>query len=151
MGWRSSWTYSWNVGELKGWRGDDVRGLTLQLSNPPTQRTGLDIDETMNGYRVGIVGATGVVGREALRVLQERNFPASTLKLFASSRSAGRRIGSHVVEEASRAAFHDLELVIFDTPDEVARELVPLAAASGTDRKSTRLNSSHLVISYAVF
>src|SRR2546422_9435302 len=131
MGWRSSWTYSWNVGELKGWRGDDVRGLTLQLSNPPTQRTGLDIDETMNGYRVGIVGAGGVGGREALGVLQERAFPASTLKLFASSRSAGRRIGAHVVEEASRAAFHDLELIIFDTPDEVARELVPLAAAAG--------------------
>ena len=85
----------------------------------------------MTGYRVGIVGATGVVGREALRVLQERTFPASTLKLFASSRSVGKRIGAHVVEEASRAAFHDLELVIFDTPDEVARELVPLAAATG--------------------
>jgi len=85
----------------------------------------------MSGYRVGIVGATGVVGREALRVLRERNFPASALRLFASARSAGMRIGSLVVEAASRAAFHDLDLIIFDTPDEVARELVPSAAAAG--------------------
>src|SRR3989442_5221833 len=111
MGWRTCWIYSWNVGEFR--------------------KVGEAIRNRMGGYRVGIVGATGVVGREALRVLQERAFPASTLKLFASSRSAGRRIGAHVVEEASRAAFHDLELVIFDTPDEVARELVPLAAAAG--------------------
>jgi len=82
----------------------------------------------MSGYRVGIVGATGVVGREALRVLRERNFPASALRLFASARSAGTRIGSLVVEAASRA---DLDLIIFDTPDEVARELVPSAAAAG--------------------
>ena len=64
-------------------------------------------------------------------MLRERNFPASALRLFASARSAGMRIGSLVVEAASRAAFHDLDLIIFDTPDEVARELVPSAAAAG--------------------
>ena len=43
-----------------------------------------------SSFTVGIVGATGVVGQELLRLLQERNFPISTLRLFASARSAGK-------------------------------------------------------------
>jgi aspartate-semialdehyde dehydrogenase len=86
----------------------------------------------MNHYRVGIVGATGVVGREALRILEERAFPVATLRLFASARSAGTRIGAHTVEAVSPAGFRDLDLVIFDTPDDVARDLVPVSVAAGT-------------------
>ncbi len=85
----------------------------------------------MSGYRVGIVGATGVVGREALRILEERHFPASDVRLFASARSAGRRIGARTVEQLSKDALRDLDLAIFDTPDEVAGDWVPVAAAAG--------------------
>ncbi len=85
----------------------------------------------MSGYRVGIVGATGVVGREALRILEERRFPASDIRLFASARSAGRRIGARTVEQLSKEALRDLDLAIFDTPDEVAADWVPVAAAAG--------------------
>lgn len=85
----------------------------------------------MSGYRVGIVGATGVVGREVLRILEERRFPAAAIRLFASARSAGTRIGSRQVEEITNDAFRDLDLVLFDTPDDVARQWVPAAAAAG--------------------
>lgn len=52
--------------------------------------------------RVAIVGATGAVGREIVSILQEREFPASRLRLFASQRSAGRRVefrGTEIVVE----------------------------------------------------
>ncbi len=85
----------------------------------------------MSGYRVGIVGATGAVGREVLRVLEERQFPVAALKLVASPRSAGKRIGNHRVEVLSTEIFEGLDLAIFDTPDELAAEWVPVAAARG--------------------
>src|SRR3989304_6240144 len=47
-----------------------------------------------NGFRVAVVGATGVVGREMVRVLVERRFPVSRLGLFATARSAGKRLGT---------------------------------------------------------
>lgn len=85
----------------------------------------------MDGYRVGVVGATGAVGREVLRILKERRFPASALRLIASPRSTGRHLGDAVVEAISDDALRTLDLAIFDTPDEVAREWVPVAAARG--------------------
>ncbi len=42
---------------------------------------------------VGVVGATGAVGREMLKVLEQRNFPLTRIKTLASSRSAGKKIG----------------------------------------------------------
>ncbi len=44
----------------------------------------------MKEYNVGIIGATGAVGTEAVRLLEERNFPVADLRLFASARSAGK-------------------------------------------------------------
>ncbi len=44
----------------------------------------------MKLYKVGILGATGAVGREMMKILAERQFPISELRLFASSRSAGK-------------------------------------------------------------
>ncbi len=85
----------------------------------------------MPEFRVGIVGATGVVGREALRILEARRFPASEIRLFASARSAGTRVGTRTVAAVAAGAFRDLDLIIFDTPDEVAKEWVPQAAAAG--------------------
>ncbi|MFL3657349.1 MAG: aspartate-semialdehyde dehydrogenase, partial [Opitutales bacterium] len=58
------------------------------------------------GYKVGIVGATGAVGQELIGLLKRRQFPLSELKLFASSRSAGKQIealGQTItVEEATK-------------------------------------------------
>ncbi|MBI4728420.1 MAG: aspartate-semialdehyde dehydrogenase [Acidobacteria bacterium] len=84
------------------------------------------------GYRVALVGATGAVGREMLRILGERSFPIASLRLLASARSAGRRLtfaGEEIeVAEATPGSFEDLDLAVFDTPDEVALDLVPEAA-----------------------
>ena len=85
----------------------------------------------MSGYRIAIVGATGAVGREVLRILEERAFPIAELRLLASSRSAGKRLGRTVVEAIAPERFDGLDLAIFDTPDPVAEEWVPVAAARG--------------------
>ncbi len=85
----------------------------------------------MSGIRVAVVGATGAVGREVLRLLEERRFPAASVRAVASPRSAGTRIGALRVEALSPAAFDEVDLALFDTPDEVAEEWVPVAAARG--------------------
>jgi len=46
----------------------------------------------MNGYRVAIVGATGLVGQEFIKVLGQRNFPMDSILLLASDRSAGKKL-----------------------------------------------------------
>ncbi len=85
--------------------------------------------------RVGVVGATGLVGTEMLRVLEERAFPVDELRVYASPRSEGRRLsfaGREVVCETLRDdCFEGVDLVIVDVDDPLALEWVPRAAASG--------------------
>ena len=86
-------------------------------------------------YQVGIVGSTGAVGQELLRLLQDRRFPASELRLMASARSAGRKIerngGNWTVEEARPEAFEDLDLAIFSAGSDISRELAREAVKRG--------------------
>jgi aspartate-semialdehyde dehydrogenase len=85
--------------------------------------------------RVGVVGATGVVGREMLRVLEERAFPVDELRVYASPRSEGRKLpyaGREVTCETLRVdGFDGLDLVIVDVDDPIAAEWAPVAAAAG--------------------
>lgn len=85
--------------------------------------------------RVGVVGATGLVGGEMLRVLAERRFPVDELRVFASPRSEGRRLvfgNQEVVCERLRdGCFDGLDLVIVDVDDGLAAEWAPQAVASG--------------------
>ena len=72
----------------------------------------------MSGYRVAIVGATGVVGETLARILEERRFPMSALRAFATRRSAGTivRSGAHQAEvEAIDAS--DVDVSLFDGVD----------------------------------
>ncbi|HZU05046.1 MAG TPA: aspartate-semialdehyde dehydrogenase [Chloroflexota bacterium] len=89
----------------------------------------------MAGYRVAILGATGLVGREFLKVLAQRKFPVAELRLLASERSAGTRLefaGELLpVEEASPAAFRGIDYALFSAGTEASRELAPAAVASG--------------------
>jgi len=85
----------------------------------------------MTDFRVGIVGATGAVGREVVKILRERRFPAVSIRLIASGRSAGTRLGELVVEGISEEIFKDLDIAIFDTPDDTARRWVPVASSLG--------------------
>jgi aspartate-semialdehyde dehydrogenase len=84
---------------------------------------------------VAVVGATGAVGTEMLRILSERAFPMASLRLIASARSAGRRIpfdGDELeVVEISDRAFEGINVALFDTPDDIAVEWVPRAVKAG--------------------
>lgn len=68
-------------------------------------------------YSVAIVGATGAVGTEMLRVLKERNFPIASLKLFASAASAGKQLAfdgvTHTLEAVNENSFNDIDIALF--------------------------------------
>ena len=85
--------------------------------------------------RVGIVGATGMVGGVMRNVLAERAFPVSELRLFASSRSAGRRLrwgdDELTVEDATTADFSGLDIALFSAGGAASRELAPRVADAG--------------------
>ena len=84
---------------------------------------------------VAVVGATGAVGTEMLRILAQRDFPFASLRLVATARSAGRRITfngeEHTIIEISDAALDGIDLALFDTPDQAAIEWIPRARAAG--------------------
>jgi len=87
------------------------------------------------GRRVGLVGATGQVGTVMLRILQERNFPISQLRLFASARSAGRALQfageDIVVEDAATADPSGLDIALFSAGATSSRALAPRFAEAG--------------------
>jgi aspartate-semialdehyde dehydrogenase len=84
---------------------------------------------------VGIVGATGQVGEVMRSVLAEREFPVSTMRYFASFRSAGRHLewaGEHIeVEDAEKAAYSGLDVVLFSAGGAGSKRLAPRAATAG--------------------
>ncbi|MAG56119.1 MAG: aspartate-semialdehyde dehydrogenase [Planctomycetes bacterium] len=89
----------------------------------------------MTGLRIGIVGATGAVGRELLDLLQTRAFPVGTLRLLASSRSAGTTLefgGETVaVEEAREEVFSELDVALMSAGSERSRAWGRYAASRG--------------------
>jgi aspartate-semialdehyde dehydrogenase len=86
-------------------------------------------------FTVGIVGATGVVGQELLRLLLERNFPMTKLRLFASARSAGKVIEKagrkYTVEEAKPGVFAAVDIAFFAAGGSVTRALAADAVKAG--------------------
>ena len=71
----------------------------------------------MKKYNVAILGATGAVGQEFLKLIEERDFPFAELRLLASSRSAGTEIPfmgkKYIVEEATSESFKDIDIALF--------------------------------------
>jgi aspartate-semialdehyde dehydrogenase len=84
---------------------------------------------------VAIVGATGAVGAELLLCLEQRTFPLGGLRLFASSRSAGRmlrfRDGAIAVEELTDAALDGIDIALFSAGGATSRRFAPVAAQRG--------------------
>src|ERR1700736_4996364 len=70
-----------------------------------------------NGVSIGVVGATGQVGQVMRRLLDERDFPATTVRFFASARSRGRKLefrGQEIeVEDAATADPSGLDIAVF--------------------------------------
>lgn len=87
------------------------------------------------GYNVAVVGATGAVGEEMLKILAERKFPVATLKPLASSRSAGTKVmygdDELVVEELTDDSFADIDIALFSAGGSVSLRFAPVAAANG--------------------
>jgi aspartate-semialdehyde dehydrogenase len=86
-------------------------------------------------YNVAIVGATGLVGQEFIKVLGQRNFPMSSLQLFASDRSAGRRLTVDdeeiEVRETTPQSFDEIDIALFSAGSEISHHFAPIAAQSG--------------------
>jgi len=89
----------------------------------------------MGGYRLAIVGATGLVGQEFIKVLEQRNFPVDSIQLLASDRSAGKRLFvTHQeieVKETVPESFKGIDIALFSAGTEVSRYFSPIAAQSG--------------------
>jgi aspartate-semialdehyde dehydrogenase len=87
------------------------------------------------GYRVAVVGATGAVGREMIKILEERSFPVDELRLYASERSEGVEIdfkGEKVkVQALTRENVKGSEIYLFSAGASISREYAPIASESG--------------------
>jgi aspartate-semialdehyde dehydrogenase len=89
----------------------------------------------MKQLKVAIVGATGAVGRELLKILDERKFPVGELTLFASARSEGKivkyRDQNCRLKAMTKGCFNGIDIAFFDASDAVSQEWVPEAAGAG--------------------
>ena len=89
----------------------------------------------MKGYKVAVVGATGADGREMLKVLEQRNFPVSEIKLLASERSAGKKLkfkGEEVVvEKLTPESFKGIDIALFSAGGERSKQFAPEAVKRG--------------------
>ncbi len=89
----------------------------------------------MNEYNIAIVGATGLVGQEFIKVLIQRNFPMKSIRLLASDRSAGRKLMVNKqeieVRETAPDSFEEIDIALFSAGSEISRHFAPFAAQAG--------------------
>jgi aspartate-semialdehyde dehydrogenase len=86
----------------------------------------------MEGFNVAIVGATGILGQEFIKVLEQRNFPVASIQLLAPEHSSGVKLFFNhqriEVAEAKPEAFRDVDIALFSAGADISRRLSPLAA-----------------------
>ena len=86
-------------------------------------------------YNTAVVGATGLVGQEFIKVLEQRNFPISSIRLLASDRSAGRKMFVNTkeieVEELTSHSFDSINIALFSAGGEISEHFAPIAARKG--------------------
>lgn len=90
----------------------------------------------MKNYKLAIVGATGLVGRTALKVLEEKNFPNFEYKLFCSKKSAGTKVNfmkkEYIANELTENSFDEgFNFAIFSAGGETSKKFAPIAASKG--------------------
>ena len=89
----------------------------------------------MKTYTVAVLGATGAVGQEMIKILQERNFPVGKLVPLASARSAGKTLtfrGEEVtIQEACDAAFEGVDIVLGAAENDIAKKFAPAIVKAG--------------------
>ena len=90
----------------------------------------------MNKYNFAIVGATGMVGRTFIKVLEEKNLPINNIYFMASSRSAGSKITfknkEYTVEQLNEHSFDkDIDIALFSAGGNISLKYSPIAASNG--------------------
>jgi len=89
----------------------------------------------MKGTNVAIVGATGMVGQEFIRVLEQRSFPMTSVRLYASDRSHGRKMrirGEELeVKETTPDSFKGIDIALFSAGADISKQFSPIAARTG--------------------
>ncbi len=89
----------------------------------------------MNAYHVAVVGATGAVGNEMVKILEERKFPVSRLTLLASERSIGKELKFngelHPIRVLNEKSFAGIQIGLFSAGGSISQRFAPIAAASG--------------------
>ena len=89
----------------------------------------------MKTYTVAILGATGAVGQEMIKILEERNFPVGKLIPLASARSAGKTLKFHgedvAIQEACDTAFTGVDIVLGAAENDIAERFAPAIVKSG--------------------
>jgi aspartate-semialdehyde dehydrogenase len=84
---------------------------------------------------LAIAGVTGAVGQEFLKIIEQRNFPFNSLKVLASSRSAGKKIKfkgkDYIVEQLTQNSFDRIDIALFSAGGDRSKEFAPVAAQAG--------------------
>jgi len=87
------------------------------------------------GKHIAIAGVTGAVGQEFLRIIEKRKFPFDSLKMLASSRSAGKKIEFkgkiYIVEELTKDSFKGIDIALFSAGGGRSKEFAPAAVKAG--------------------
>ena len=91
---------------------------------------------SLKKVNIAIVGATGMVGRTFLKVLEERNFPIENLYLFSSKKSAGSHVvfngKDYIVEELKEDSFdRDIQIALFSAGGDISKIYAPIASSKG--------------------
>ncbi|WP_416326609.1 aspartate-semialdehyde dehydrogenase [[Eubacterium] hominis] len=89
----------------------------------------------MKTYNVAILGATGAVGQEMIKILMERKFPIKELHLLASARSAGKKMWinekEYTIEETTEQSFDGMDIVLGAAENDIAQKYLPIAVEKG--------------------
>lgn len=89
----------------------------------------------MKTYTVAVLGATGAVGQEMIKILQERNFPVGKLVPLASARSVGKTVRFHgqdvTIQEATDTAFAGVDIVLGAAENDIAKRFAPAIVKAG--------------------
>lgn len=104
--------------------------------------------------KIGVVGATGMVGQTFMKILSERNFPVGELRPFASEASLGKKIElagkNWDIQTLKENCFDGLDLVFFSSGDDISLEWAPKAAKAGAyaidNSAAFRMNSQYPLV-----
>src|SRR6187551_540970 len=116
-------------------RFEGARCYTSGRARPCDRMSGAAPTMNLRPLTVAVVGATGVVGRTMIQILNEREFPVGELRLLASGRSAGRTVSIEgrtlEIGEALPEAFYGVDIALFSAGAGASRDLAPAAVAAG--------------------